>query len=271
LSRNFELLSEAGRLHELVQSNIESSQVPPRAMEDSFPEAPRGLGDKFSVPQPIEDDFPAAPSLETTGAIKQEIVKLVQKLFWPAQGPRRVVFAGTEAGGGCSWMCARVAEELASQGRGSVCVMDCNLRSPGLHQQFGTENHHGLSDALLGPGPIREYVHRWSRNLWLVSCGASPESGRTMLGSEKMRSRITELRMTFDYVLIDAAPLSTCNDAIVLGGLNDGVVLVLKANSSRRETARNALHELHTANVRVLGAVLNQRTFPIPEALYKKL
>lgn len=270
MSRNFELLSEAGRLHELVQSQMEPSQVQPIAVDETFP-APQGLNDVFSTVPPIDDSVAAAAPLDTNPAAKQEIVKLVQKLFLSPQGVRRVVFSGTEPGCGCSWMLARVAEELASQGRGTVCVVDCNLRSPGLHQQFGMQNHHGLSDALMGPGPIREYVHRWSRNLWMVSCGGSPESGVSMLGSERMRARMSELRMTFDFVLIDAAPLSTCNDAIVLGALNDGVVLTLKANSSRRETARNALHELQTANVKVLGAVLNQRTFPIPEALYKKL
>lgn len=270
MSRNFELLSEAGRLHELVQSQVEPSQLPPRATEEGFP-TPQGMGSEYSAAQPADDNFPEVSPLEANDGVKQEIVKLVQRLFLAQQGLRRVVFAGTESGCGCSWMCARVAEELASQGRGTVCIVDCNLRSPGLHGQFGIENHHGLSDALIGPGPIRDYVHRYSRNLWLVSCGGSPETGLTMLGSERMRARMAELRATFDYVLIDAAPLSSCNDAIVLGGLSDGVVLTLKANSSRRETARNVLHELQTANVRVLGAVLNQRTFPIPESLYKKL
>lgn len=265
MSRNFELLSEAGRLHELVQSQVESSHAAPRPVEDSFVPPP------YTPPMPVEESFPAAPPLEVSGAIKDEIVKLVQRLFLPAQGPRRVVFVGTEAGSGCSWMCARIAEELASQGRGSVCVVDCNLRSPGLHEQFGAENHHGLSDALAGTGPIRQYTHRWSRNLWFLSCGASAESGLKMLASDRMRSRLAELRTAFDYVLIDAAPLNACNDAILLGGLSDGVVLLLKANSSRRETARKALQELQTANVRVLGAVLNQRTFPIPESLYKRL
>jgi len=45
----------------------------------------------------------------------------------------------------------------------------------------------------------------------------------------------------------------------------------LKANSSRKETARNALRDFQTANVRIFGAVLNERTFPIPEAIYNKL
>jgi protein-tyrosine kinase len=250
LSRNFELLTEAGRMHEVLQSQVEQAQTAPR---------------------PVEDNFPSPATLEMNDAIRDQIIKLGQQLFLPASGPRRVVFAGTEPNCGCSWICARVAENLASQGRGSVCVVDCNLRSPGIHQQFGSENHHGLSDALVGTGPIMEYAHRWSQNLWYVSCGSSAESGLRMLGSDRMRSRLAELKATFDYVLIDAAPMNTSNDAIVLGGLSDGVVLMLKANASRRETARKAVHELQTANVHVLGAVLNQRTFPIPEALYKRL
>lgn len=251
MSRNFELLSQAGRMHELVQSQV--VEQPPM-------DAP-----------PVEESFPATSSLEMSGAVRDEISKLVQNLFLTAQGPRRVVFAGTESGCGSSWMCAHVAEVLAPQGRGSVCIVDCNLRSPGLHQQFGSLNHHGLSDALVGFGPVREYVHRLSRNLYLLSCGSAAQAGVTMIGSDRMRARIAELRTAFDYVLIDAPAMNICNDAIVLGGLSDGVVLVMKANSSRREGARKALQELQSANVRPLGAVLNQRSFPIPDALYRRL
>jgi Mrp family chromosome partitioning ATPase len=225
----------------------------------------------YATPLPVEDAFPSTLAPEMNGTVRDEISKIVQNLFLIAQGPRHVVFAGTESGCGSSWMCARVAEGLAPQGRGTVCVVDCNLRSPTLHQQFGTENHDGLSDALLGSGPIREYAHRLSQNLWLLSCGSATELGLTMLGSDRMRLRLAELHAAFDYVLIDAAALNACNDAIVLGGLSDGVVLTLKANSSRRETARKAVQELQAANVRTLGAVLNQRTFPIPDALYKRL
>ncbi|HTW57368.1 MAG TPA: CpsD/CapB family tyrosine-protein kinase [Terriglobales bacterium] len=257
MSRNFELLSEAGRMHELVQQPLEPGlgAVAPAAV----------------APRLVEDDFSPAAALEMSEPVRDEIGKLVQKLFLAAQGPRRVVFAGTEPGAGCSWMIARVAESLAAQGRGSVCVVDCNLRSPGLHEQFGSENHHGLSDALAGTSPIREYVRRWSRHLWYLSCGAESEAGQSLLGSDRMRMRLAEMKTVFDFVLIDASPLNVCNDAIVLGGLTDGVVLLLKANASRREAARKALHDLESANVKVLGAVLNQRTFPIPEKLYKKL
>jgi Mrp family chromosome partitioning ATPase len=48
-------------------------------------------------------------------------------------------------------------------------------------------------------------------------------------------------------------------------------VLIVEANRSRRETVRRAKGQLETAHVRILGAVLDQRTFPIPEKLYRWL
>jgi receptor protein-tyrosine kinase len=86
-----------------------------------------------------------------------------------------------------------------------------------------------------------------------------------------MRLRLAELRGYFKYILIDVPALSLGSDAIVLGRAAEGVVLVLKANGSRREAARKAVQDLHAAGVGLLGAVLNQRTFPIPQAIYEKL
>jgi Mrp family chromosome partitioning ATPase len=72
-------------------------------------------------------------------------------------------------------------------------------------------------------------------------------------------------------VLIDSPALSLCNDGILLGRATEGVVLVLKAHSSRRDSARKAIKDLQNAEVRILGAVLNQRTFPIPQKIYDLL
>jgi Mrp family chromosome partitioning ATPase len=86
-----------------------------------------------------------------------------------------------------------------------------------------------------------------------------------------MRALLPELQREFDYVLIDAPPIVSGDDSVVLGRSAEGIVLVLRANASRRETARKAVQNLESANVRVLGAVLNRRTFPVPESIYRKL
>jgi Mrp family chromosome partitioning ATPase len=94
---------------------------------------------------------------------------------------------------------------------------------------------------------------------------------QTMLGSDRMRALIPELQREFDYVLIDAPPMEAGDDSLVLSRNAEGIVLVLRAHSTRRETARKAVRDLETANVKVLGAVLNRRTFPVPESIWKKL
>jgi Mrp family chromosome partitioning ATPase len=65
--------------------------------------------------------------------------------------------------------------------------------------------------------------------------------------------------------------MKTSPDCGLIGRFTGGVVLVLAANSSRRDTAINTKMMLESANVPILGAVLNRRTFPIPDKIYKYL
>jgi Mrp family chromosome partitioning ATPase len=204
---------------------------------------------------------------------EEESLRLVQTVFLAPGGnaPRVVMFAGIDSGNGCSQVCAQAAESLASNVAGSVCIVDANLRTPSLPEFFGVTNHHGLVDSLRATGSIRGFAKKLGRdNLWLLSCGSLAADSSTLLNSGLMKTRIAELRTEFDYVLIDSPPLNTYSDGIVVGQLSDGLVLVLEANATRREAAVRIAETLRSRQVRVLGAVLNKRTFPIPEALYHR-
>jgi protein-tyrosine kinase len=265
MSRNFELLQNIGKEQEYFRSD--SAVGEPQPVSSALPSP---LIETVSAPL-----APAEPSqFSTESSQLAELAKLVQRVFLlpGAEQCRTVVFASSESGNGCSWICARAGELLASQVTGSVCLVDANLHTPTLHEQFGVPNHYGLSNALRQPGSIRGYVSQLSRrNLALVSCGSDLKDAQGLVATDRMRTRLNELRSEFDYVLIDGSSLDVSNDTVGLGSMADGVVLVLKANATRKERARGVVHDLRAANVRVLGAVLNQRTFPIPDALYKKL
>jgi capsular exopolysaccharide synthesis family protein len=205
---------------------------------------------------------------------REESQKLVQRVFLAqgAENPRVVVFAGIDHGNGCSQICAQTARILADNVQGSVCLLDANLRTPSLPNIFGVTNHHGLTDALMESDSVRSYAKPLTpSNLWLLSCGSMPAGSSNMLTSARMKDRIAELRREFDYVLVDAPPLNEYSDAIALGQIADGLVLVLEANATRRESALRIADTLRATQIRVLGAVLNKRTFPIPEGLYNRL
>ncbi len=204
--------------------------------------------------------------------VRDQEIRLIQRVF-PSPGARRVImFCGVEHGDGSSGTLARTARALAAQNAGTVCAVDTDLRFPSLHDHFGMENINGLAEAISHYDAVRNYVHQLAiPNLWLMPCGPNSGEIHTLLASDRFRARLKELRAEFDHILISAPPVGLYADAITLGRLADGAVLVVGANSTRREAARKAKECLQQASVNLVGAVLNNRTFPIPEALYRRI
>jgi Mrp family chromosome partitioning ATPase len=251
MSKNFELMQQAGKDQEFR---------PSRKLEST---PPLVFGNGHRETEVMDLDQQAS----------EEVLRLVQRVFLlqAQEPPHVVVFAGIDHGSGCSRICLSAAETLAKNIRGSVCVVEANLRSPGLPRMLGTTNHHGLTDSLLQEGPIRSFANLVrGDNLWLLSSGALATDSANLLNSQRLKVRFAELREQFDFVLIDAPPLTRYSDAIAIGQLAEGLVLVLEANSTRREAAVEVTNTLRSAQIPVLGAVLNKRTFPIPESLYHR-
>jgi Mrp family chromosome partitioning ATPase len=204
---------------------------------------------------------------------RDETIKLVQRLFSSnnSETPQIVVFSGVEPGCGCSWVCARVAEILAPHLEGSVCLIDANYHSNSTARHFETEKLEKVPNERTLPPILHNGQPPGTGRLWLASF-RQPAGGWQTRGSlDRLRSRLSEMRKDFTVILIDAPPINTYADAALLGSMADGVVMILQANQTRREAAERAKEILDAAGVRVLGAVLNKRTFPIPDFVYRRL
>ena len=214
-----------------------------------------------------------APLGQRRVAADPEIGKLVQRLFSAAgqdNGPKVVSFSGIARDDRSSWICARAAEILSEQAGSSVCVVDANLVAPQLHVELAAASHPGFADALITKEPIRNYATPISgEHLWLIPAGHAKPGFRP--SRERYRERMAELREAFEYILVGAPSLARETEATLFGQLADGAVLIVEANRTRRETLRRAKEQLQSAHVTLLGAVLDQRTFPIPEKLYHRL
>ncbi len=230
---------------------------------------------QFRVPAKPEAPAPAGyPSADGTAA-ENEIIKLVQRVFiFPDtdKPPAAVAFCGMEEGAGCSWVCTHAGAMLAQLAARRICVIDANYRSPSVHEEFRVERGLGFAEAMRSSTPVCDFLQStWIGNLWLMTSGTAegPISGSPE--PARLRSRLAELRHEFDYLLIDTPPISSYADAVLIGQLVDGIILVVGSNSTRREPARIARERFDAARVPILGAVLNRRTYPIPEALYRIL
>lgn len=218
---------------------------------------------------------PAASRRISAPCAREEVIRLVQQLFLRTDGePQRlVIFAGISQGNGCSEIATAVAETLALDLRRRVCLVDGNLRSPSLTARFDLGLHAaGLADALLHPAEACELASPvCDSNLRVLGAGRLIPGVSELLNSSALPAVWGELRRGFDCVVVDTPPLTPYSDALLLAQGCDGLVLVIEAGVTRREAASNAMHQLHAAGITVLGAVLNKRTYPIPEGIYRRL
>ena len=235
MSRNYELMREI----EQKQALLSNYSIEP-ALTAAKSSSSRGF------PRPLASDLMAG---------------LVQRVFLEPQQkpPRLVVFAAVDHGNGCSQIAASVARALTASAPGAVCLVEANFRSPALPRMLGTTNYQGFTDALLQQGSIRSFMKPMGNGcLWLLSSGPVAADSPRLLAAERMRARFVELRAEFDFVIVDAPPLSRYADAITLGQLSDGMVLVLEAGSTRQDTASAVVQYVRSARIQVLGAVLNK-------------
>jgi succinoglycan biosynthesis transport protein ExoP len=203
-----------------------------------------------------------------------EALRLVQQVFFsPQQAAGVVVFAGMDHGNGCSQICASAAQILAADALRSVCLVEANFRSPVASGLYVATNGRGFTDALIRGGSIRAFCKPADAtgNLWSLSCGAVTPESPSLLASGALRERIAELRAEFDFVIIDAPPLTRYADAIALGRLADGLVLIVEAGATRRDETAEAVANLRACKVNILAAVLNKDTPAVPEKIYKHL
>ncbi len=270
MSRNFELLQRAGKGHDLF-----GVATPPPPVS---PPQPRPAAVPAAIKEAAKPRERSGPSrrlhLDIEGLGREEAIRLVRRIFLSqdSAAAHTVIFTGVERRVGCTWNCICAARTLAAQTTGRVCVIDANLRQPALHRYFGVANTDGLAAALSQSGPVTNFTRQLGEtNLWVMVSGAEGVDLSRLCTPLQMDLRLDELRAQFDYVLVDSPAVNLYADALALGQMGDGIVLVLESDSTRRESVRRAKQNMEAVNAHLLGAVLNKRTYPIPQLFYNML
>jgi polysaccharide biosynthesis transport protein len=93
--------------------------------------------------------------------------------------------------------------------------------------------------------------------LYVLPCGGAGSNLPTLIYSDRLPQLLERLRHEFDLIIVDVPPILFPADARVVSQLVDGVVLVIRAGHSERESIRAAVHCLHEDGVPILGTVLN--------------
>lgn len=167
-----------------------------------------------------------------------------------------VVITSSIPGEGKSTVSANLAVAIAQLGK-KVLLIDADMRRPNQHKIWGMDNKTGLSDLLTNQVEDQEVINSILPKLDIIFGGPCPPSPLTLLESERMRALISKWSEDYDYILIDTPPLLAASDAMVLGKIANGVLIVARPEVINTAAIKRTRILLEQSEINVLGLVAN--------------
>jgi len=141
-----------------------------------------------------------------------------------------------------------------------VLLIDADMRRPTVAKQLQLpQGSRGLSNAVAYPERLNDSIHTIEDlGIDVMPAGAIPPNPLELLSSKGFMEILEQLKGRYQKIIIDSAPMQAVSDALYLSTVTDGVVYVIKADSTKDKFVKAGLGRLEDSNARVLGVVLNQ-------------
>jgi protein-tyrosine kinase len=157
---------------------------------------------------------------------------------------------------GKSFTAANLAQVLVRQHGRRVLLIDADLRGPRLHMMLGTTSAPGLVDYLQGDCDEFSIMQRGPmENLFFIPSGQETSNPAEMVSNGRLKTLLQRVEALFDWIIIDSPPAVPVSDAGVLAKACDGVLLVVRSNTTPVDMARRARQEFPEDSL--VGIVLN--------------
>ncbi len=172
--------------------------------------------------------------------------------------PRIILVTSPVAVEGKTTTAMNLAAALVETGK-KVVLVDADLRRPQVNQRSGVLGDVGFTSYLRGDGDLSELVQASSvEGLKVLASGPQPPNPAELLASKRAGVALTELAASFDYVIVDSAPVLPVTDAVVLAQWVDGIVLVARSGNTKFGDLGDAFDQLAGSQTPVIGFVLTE-------------
>jgi capsular exopolysaccharide synthesis family protein len=199
----------------------------------------------------FENDNPAFPGAEQFRTLRSRLYRMRE-----SQPLQTILISSAIPAEGKTMVSTNLACAFVRQHGCRVLLIDADLRSPRVHLLLGAPAVPGLADHLQGNATEFEITQRSNKDgFCFISAGDHVTHPSELISSDRMKHFLERVRPAFDWIIIDSPPALPVADASVLGGLVDGVLFVVRANSTPSEVSQRACKELRDAHI--LGVVLN--------------
>lgn len=169
---------------------------------------------------------------------------------------KRILVTSAEPGEGKSTTASNLAVAF-SQDEKKVLLVDCDLRKPSVHKKFRISNNIGLSDVVMDNSKIKKVINKYNEYLDILPSGKIPPNPSELLGSKAMENLLNELQKEYDIIILDTPPVQAVTDSQILSTKVDGVILVVRAERTKKDSVKLAKESLQKVKANIIGVVLN--------------
>lgn len=183
-----------------------------------------------------------------------------------SNSPKIITVTSSLHAEGKTLTCVNLAIALAKELDSKVLLIDADLRNGTIHDVLNVNNKPGLSNILTHDYDYSVAFHPTQvRNLFVIPRGDTPYNPSELLGSNRMRLILEELKSeSLTYVIIDTPPVMLFADAGIVSAETDGVVFAVQAQRTQNSVVKKAKDTLAQANANILGFVLTQTDYCTP-------
>ena len=206
----------------------------------------------------IEAQLPAPPN-----SIKHYFDQLkINFLARYSNTVKSVLFVAAARGDGTSTAAFNFAASLAQDSDLRVLFINADLREPAHNGTEANGSMHWDTAAAVGAQ---------QGNLHIMPGGRGYADPAVLFQSKRFENFMSDIVRHYNYVVIDGPALDEAPESVALTTKVDGVILVVDARHTRRKIALHAKRRIEEVGGKLLGIVLNRRTFYIPTWLYRRV
>jgi capsular exopolysaccharide synthesis family protein len=181
-------------------------------------------------------------------------------LLYPVSGgtPRSILITSLNPGDGKSFVAANLAVSVAMNLNRHVLLMDCDLRKPTIHNQFGFGECPGLSEYLERDLPLSSFLLQTKIDrLTILPGGTPPLNPSELLSSNRMSDLMQEVTNRYKdrLIIIDSPPPTLTSETGVLAKMAEGIILVVRHLKTSRDDLNSLVKQV--GKEKIVGSVLN--------------
>jgi Mrp family chromosome partitioning ATPase len=240
-----------------------------KALERAETEGRQAPMPSLQPSEPAESE--ALPELDLPEARSEyDHLRVALALASNGAGVKSVMFVSALPGEGVStvtlgFACAVL--EIAPRG---VLVVEANFARPSLASRLGVMPGAGLTEVLAKEVTRADAVQVTPvQRLFFLGTGRRPLDLSRSQGL--LDELAADLKSTYDYIIFDGGSLQGRSEALLFAGRVDAVSLVIQAERTGTDSARDAVAQLRRAGANISGTILNRRREHLPGFLARRL